>query len=50
LIDGFLNRVTCGDCLKLLKEMPDNSVDLIITDPPYTDKIRNIVSHLTPLD
>lgn len=24
-----------GDCLELLKSIPDNSVDLIITDPPY---------------
>lgn len=24
-----------GDCLKLMKEIPDNSIDLIITDPPY---------------
>ena len=24
-----------GDCLEVLKEMPDNSVDSVITDPPY---------------
>ena len=24
-----------GDCLKIISEMPDNSVDLIVTDPPY---------------
>ena len=24
-----------GDCLELLKEIPDGSVDLIVTDPPY---------------
>ena len=24
-----------GDCLELMKEMPDGSVDLIITSPPY---------------
>ena len=24
-----------GDCLELLKEIPDGSVDLILTDPPY---------------
>lgn len=24
-----------GDCLELLKGIPDRSVDLIITDPPY---------------
>lgn len=24
-----------GDCLELLKEIPDHTVDLILTDPPY---------------
>ena len=24
-----------GDCLELMKEIGDNSVDAIITDPPY---------------
>ena len=25
----------CGDCLDLMKDIPDKSIDLIITDPPY---------------
>lgn len=24
-----------GDCLEVLKTLPDNSVDLLLTDPPY---------------
>lgn len=24
-----------GDCLEVLRAMPDNSVDSIVTDPPY---------------
>jgi DNA modification methylase len=24
-----------GNCLDLMKEMPDNSIDLVLTDPPY---------------
>lgn len=24
-----------GDCLELMKEIPDNSVDMVLTDPPY---------------
>ena len=27
--------IECGDCLELLKQIPDNSIDLIVTDPPY---------------
>ena len=28
-------NIKCGDCLELVKELPDNSIDLIVTDPPY---------------
>jgi DNA modification methylase len=28
-------RIINGDCLEILKTLPDNSVDSIITDPPY---------------
>lgn len=24
-----------GDCLELMKSIPDKSIDLIVTDPPY---------------
>lgn len=24
-----------GDCLELMKNIPDNSIDLVLTDPPY---------------
>lgn len=30
-----INQIICGDCLEVMKEMPDNYVDLVITDPPY---------------
>lgn len=28
-------RLICGDCLEAMRSMPDNSVDSIVTDPPY---------------
>lgn len=28
-------QLFCGDCLEVLKTIPDASVDLIVTDPPY---------------
>jgi len=30
-----LNTVICGDCLEVMRGMEDNSVDSIVTDPPY---------------
>ena len=26
------------DCMQVLKRLPDNSIDLIVTDPPYLIK------------
>jgi 16S rRNA G966 N2-methylase RsmD len=33
------HAIVNGDCLGLLPELPDNSVDLVITDPPHGDRI-----------
>jgi DNA modification methylase len=35
ILSYFENRVFLGDCLDVLRFLPDNSVDLICTDPPY---------------
>ncbi len=34
-LPSFLNRVTLGDCLQVLRRLPDATVDLVLTDPPY---------------
>ncbi|MCC7004486.1 site-specific DNA-methyltransferase [Candidatus Nomurabacteria bacterium] len=31
----YLNKIIHGNCLEVLKEFPDNSVDLVFADPPY---------------
>ena len=33
LADGI--EIYCADCLNVMKDMPDKSVDAVITDPPY---------------
>ena len=30
-----IDKIVLGDCYELIKELPKESVDLIITDPPY---------------
>ena len=32
---GDAVRLYNGDCLDILKSIPDNSIDLVVTDPPY---------------
>jgi len=34
------NKIILGDCLEVMKQMEDNSVDLIITSPPYNMRTR----------
>lgn len=29
------NKIIQGDCLEVMKEIPDKSIDMILTDPPY---------------
>lgn len=36
----FVNKIICADSLKILKKMPDNSVDIIITSPPYNFEMK----------
>ena len=42
-------RLMHGDCLELMKQIPDKSIDLVLTDPPYNigkakwDKIPNYI-------
>jgi DNA modification methylase len=31
----FIDKILCGDALELIKKIPDSSIDIIISDPPY---------------
>jgi len=35
MIEDYINKIYCGDCLEIMKGMPNKSVDLVVTDPPY---------------
>ncbi len=54
--EDYLNKVIQGDCLEKLKDIPNESIDLIATDPPYgmdyqssrrTDKYEKIANDIT---
>ena len=36
--DDFINKIVCGDCLELMKVIPDGSISLVVTSPPYNLK------------
>ena len=37
-IENYINKIICGDAVKVMKKMPNNSIDLVITSPPYNLK------------
>lgn len=49
------NQIIKEDCVKFLKTLPNNCIDLIITDPPYGDNVaygwnnKTIVNNENPL-
>jgi site-specific DNA-methyltransferase (adenine-specific) len=44
------NKVLHGDCLEVMKNIPDNSIDLILCDLPYQVTARNTWDVLIPLE
>lgn len=37
-MDEYINKIICGDCLDVMKKLPNNSIDLVVTSPPYNLK------------
>lgn len=38
MLKKYINRIIQGDCLKVLREIPENSVDVTFADPPFNLK------------
>lgn len=34
-LNDMINKVICADCLDVMRDIPDKSIDLVLTDPPY---------------
>ena len=43
-------RPLLGDCREVLKTLPDDSIDLIVTSPPYADQRKNTYGGVHPDD
>ena len=35
MLEGYLNKIICGDCLEVMRGVPDESVDVTFADPPF---------------
>jgi site-specific DNA-methyltransferase (adenine-specific) len=43
----FENKIITGDCLEIMKDIPDGSIDLVVTSPPYNLGINKTFSKET---
>ena len=43
-----INSIIHGDCEEILKNIPDNCIDLIVTSPPYADSRKNTYGGISP--
>jgi len=34
-IEDIINQVHCADCLQFMQKIPDKSIDMVLTSPPY---------------
>jgi len=41
-------KVLLGDCKDIIKTIEDNSIDLIVTSPPYADRRKNTYGGISP--
>lgn len=49
MIDDYINKIINGNCVDIMKAMPDNSIDMCITSPPY-DNLRTYKGFVFPFD
>lgn len=46
----FLNRIVHGDCIEVLRGLPTNTIDLVVTDPPYLVNYQSSDGRVVPND
>ncbi|MDD5371196.1 MAG: site-specific DNA-methyltransferase, partial [Anaerolineaceae bacterium] len=44
----YSDQIIQGDCGEILKSIPDNSIDLIVTSPPYADQRSSTYGGIKP--
>lgn len=49
MIESILNTIIDGNCVDVMKNIPDTSIDLVLTSPPY-DNLRNYKGYTFPFE
>ena len=49
MIENYLNKIINGNCVEVMKQLPDNSINLVVTSPPY-DNLRTYKGYTFPFE
>ena len=49
LLGIYIDKIINGNCVDIMKNIPDNSIDMCITSPPY-DNLRTYKGFVFPFD
>ena len=49
MIGEYINTIINGNCVDVMRKFPDNSIDLVVTSPPY-DNLRDYKGYTFPFD
>ncbi len=47
-LNRWLDKVTLGDCLDVLRQIPSDTISLIVTSPPYADSRKDTYGGVHP--
>ena len=49
MITDYIDKIINGNCVEVMKQLPDNSIDLVVTSPPY-DNLRTYKGYTFPFE
>ncbi len=49
MIENYINKILTGNCVEIMEQFPDNSVNLVVTSPPY-DNLRTYKGYNFPFE
>ena len=49
MIENYLNKIINGNCMDVMRQFPDNSINLVVTSPPY-DNLRTYKGYTFPFE
>ena len=47
-MEEIQTKILLGDCKESLKQLDENSIDLIVTSPPYADRRKQTYGGVKP--